>query len=501
MKDGSLLPNMFAAEAMADVWGSLPGLTWRTDLSLRITQCRGNAWPGTHFDAESLCGSAVSDLMSPDTRDEGVLVAHRRALSGERVPFAMILHGQTICGQVGPWRNEQGAVIGCLAMALVGPVPVVPWESIADDMIELALLLDFSGRICGAHGTSGRLHRHQVLDRPVFDFVPQDSREPLQQALKSVQETGRTTTLEMRFTRRYGESSWQSMRIGPVYQGGHMTGLVLFAADISPQKRAIEKLQAEENLLRDLLDLQDRERRMVAYEIHDGFIQDIVGARMVLQSLRPSLNAAGSGFLKSFDSAVMLLGRAINEGRRLISELRPMIIDEMGIVDALEYLIAEEEARGEITIGFTHRIQRERLPALLQATVFRIVREALNNARRHGSATAAEIRLTQIGNTVLILEIQDNGTGFDPDQVPADRYGLVSIRERAQLFGGGATIESDEKTGTRITVKLATDLVPTVRDGTPLESLRPDGGTHPDWNWDDSESVSRPSGTSRVEDA
>ena len=119
--------------------------------------------------------------------------------------------------------------------------------------------------------------------------------------------------------------------------------------------------------------------------------------------MRSTVSTSIPGCLKPFDSAVMLLGRAINEGRRLISELRPMILDEMGIVDALEYLIAEEEARGEMQIRLTHRIQCERLPALLQATVFRIVREALNNARRHGSATSADIRLTQIGNSDVHL--------------------------------------------------------------------------------------------------
>lgn len=481
MKDGMLLPNVFAAETSADLWDSLPGLTWLTDLSLRITDCRGTAGQDIPFDAASLCGLSVPELFGACTSNECIVAAHRRALDGEQVPFVMTLNGQTFRGQVSPLRKDD-AIIGCMVLALADLVPAVPWEEIADEMVELALFLDFSGHIRGAHGTSGRLHRHQVVHRPVFDFVPQDSHEPLREAMLTVQETGRTTTLEMRFTRRYGESSWQTMRIGPVRQAGQITGLVLFAADISQQKRAIEKLQAEENLLRDLLELQDRERRMVAYEIHDGFIQDIVGARMVLQSMQPTLCSSVPGCLKSYESALMLLGRAINEGRRLISELRPMIIDEMGIVDALEYLIAEEEARGEMQIRFTHRIQRERLPALLQANVFRIVREALNNARRHGSATSADIRLTQIGNTVLILEIQDNGTGFDPEQVPADRYGLVSIRERAQLFGGGATIESDGHSGTRITVKLATDHVPTVRDGAVPESERPDGGTHPDWH-------------------
>lgn len=84
----------------------------------------------------------------------------------------------------------------------------------------------------------------------------------------------------------------------------------------------------------------------------------------------------------------------------------------------------------------------------------------MSNARRHGAATRAEIRLTQIGEKCLVLEIQDNGVGFDLDTVPSDRYGLAGIRERAQLFGGGATIESGPDKGTRITVKLSLDVLP-----------------------------------------
>ena len=80
--------------------------------------------------------------------------------------------------------------------------------------------------------------------------------------------------------------------------------------------------------------------------------------------------------------------------------------------------------------------------------------------------------MTQIGKTSLILEIQDNGVGFDPDAVPADRYGLTGIRERAQLFGGGATIESAPGKGTRITVKLAIDVPPEASDD-----------SQSDWTW------------------
>lgn len=482
MIEGSHMLKALSASRVTEAWKSAPGLMWLVDPALRIVDLRGQLPAESARDAAALRGVTVAQWLETNESECAVVAAHRRALAGEHVSFSMTLHGQSFHGQTGPWRHDE-AIIGCVSMALSDPTPAVPWTSIADTMIDLVLFLDFSGRICEVHGTAGRLHRHQVLNRPVNDFIPPDSHEPLRQAMQTVRDTGRTTTLEMRFTRRYGESSWQMMRIGPIEQHGRMIGLVLLASDISPQKQALQKLQAEETLLRDLLELQDRERRMVAYEIHDGFIQDVVGARMVLQGMRPALHATAPGCLKAFDGAVTLLGQAVNEGRRLISELRPMIIDEMGIVDALEFLIAEEEARGELQIRFTHRIQQERLPALLQATVFRIVREAINNARRHGSATEASIRLTQIGNSTLILEIQDNGRGFNPDQVPADRYGLVSIRERAQLFGGGATIESNERSGTRITVKLATDVPPSVRDSAATDPDRPEGRTPPDWTW------------------
>ena len=168
-------------------------------------------------------------------------------------------------------------------LALAEPAPVVPWECIVDDMIELALFLDFSGRISEAHGTSGRSHRHQVVNRLVFDFVPADSHEPLRQAMqvgtghRTYNHPGDAICAPLRriiladHADRPGASIWPNDRTG-VGCRRHFA-----------QKQAIQRLQAEETLLRDLLELQDRERRMVAYEIHDGFIQDIVGARMVLQ--------------------------------------------------------------------------------------------------------------------------------------------------------------------------------------------------------------------------
>lgn len=446
------------------VAASIPGIVWSTDRALRVVTCQGAAVPRIVAAVGDLCGRTLCEIFGTTNAAFPPIAAHQQALSGTTGPVAFMLAEATYHGYVAPLRAE-GEIAGCVASMWNDPLLDMRRESILNTAQDLILFLGLDGTILEVNRTATGLPQDHVLNRPVYDFVPAESHEPLRRAIASVLETNRVAVLEVRFVRRFGESAWQLMRIGPMRLHGTIAGLVLLASDITQHKLAIQKLQAEEGLLRDLLELQDRERRMVAYEIHDGFIQEVVGARMILQGLRHSLDKVEPSATTRFDSAVALLAHAVNEGRRLISELRPMIIDEMGIIDALEFLIGEEEARGDMQITFTHRIECERLPALLQATIFRIARESLNNARRHGAATRVDIRLTQIGTRFLILEIQDNGVGFNPEAVPSDRYGLAGIRERAQLFGGGATIESSPQQGTRVTVKLSLEVPPDDHSG------------------------------------
>ena len=471
MSDGSQVSGVGDARWRGLVAESLPGIVWSTDTDLRIVTCQGSGLSTLFGAVGDFCGQTLFDVFGTTDSHFPPIAAHQRALSGISGPVVFTLASTTFHGHVAPLR-WQGEIAGCVTSVCDDLPKDARRESIVNTVLDLVLFLDTDGTIQEVNRTATGLPQDHVVHRPIYDFVPAESHEPLRQAIESVLETNRVAALEVRFVRRFGQPSWQLMRIGPIRLHGETTGLVLLASDITQHKLAIQKLQAEEELLRDLLELQDRERRMVAYEIHDGFIQDVVGARMILQGLKRSLVHVDAAVVKRFDSAVSLLAHAVNEGRRLISELRPMIIDEMGIVDAIEFLVGEEEARGDMEIKFAHRIQRERLPALLQATIFRIARESLNNARRHGAATRIDIRLTQVGTKYLILEIQDNGIGFNLDVVPSDRYGLAGIRERAQLFGGGATIESSPHKGTRITVKLALDVPP-----------EDHGADHPDWTW------------------
>jgi len=157
------------------------------------------------------------------------------------------------------------------------------------------------------------------------------------------------------------------------------------------------------------------------------------------------------------------LRKAIGEGRRMITTLRPMIIDEMGIIEAIHYLVAEEEATQRLNVTFTHDVRFGRLAPMLEGIVFRIVQESLNNVRRHAGVQDAEVRLQQTGS-MLLIEIEDRGAGFDPARIEDHHFGLEGIRERARLIGGKATIRSFVGHGTIVSVVLPIDLPPEWQD-------------------------------------
>jgi PAS domain S-box-containing protein len=222
--------------------------------------------------------------------------------------------------------------------------------------------------------------------------------------------------------------------------------------EIAERRRVEAELRAEQRLLEYLLADHERDRQLIAYEIHDGFVQDAVGAKMYLEASRRN-DAPEDGKSDELEMAARLLGQAIDEGRQLITGLRPPILDEQGIIQALNYLMNERRVPGVLDIEFEHDTQFDRLAPLAEGAIYRIVQESLTNIERHSQSDKALIRLTQVDGR-LRLEVRDWGIGFDPRQVVEDRFGLQGIRERARLLRGKATISSSPGQGCSITVDL-----------------------------------------------
>lgn len=219
--------------------------------------------------------------------------------------------------------------------------------------------------------------------------------------------------------------------------------------EITQRQRAEQELLDDHNALVYLLKAHERDRQLTAYELHDGLVQQIAAAVMHVDVLSRS---ADPTLAEQVAGIQQILRDAVAEARRLIGGLRPPMIDELGVMAALEYLVEQTRAKG-LKVRWRHDVQFERLPPLLEATVFRIVQEALHNVIRHSGSPRVQVTLRQVGEQIRI-EVRDWGTGFDARKAAHGRYGLRGIRERARLLGGRASIRSFPDRGTRIRVTL-----------------------------------------------
>ena len=223
--------------------------------------------------------------------------------------------------------------------------------------------------------------------------------------------------------------------------------------EIKKRQDTEKLLLKEQRHLRYLMELQDRDQRMVAYEIHDGLAQQLAAAIMQFEMFSRVTGHQATGVWKTFETGRAMLSESMREACRLINCLRSPILDELGVVAAIEDLISQNGNQEKPEIYFVHQFDRERLTPSLGNVIFRIVQESLTNARRYSQSDRLLVRLTQRDDYIRI-EVQDWGIGFNPKTVGDGHFGLEGIQERARLFGGSATIKSAVGKGTRIVVHL-----------------------------------------------
>ncbi len=236
-------------------------------------------------------------------------------------------------------------------------------------------------------------------------------------------------------------------------ESGAPSRLAVVITDITERQQAQEALQREHRTLKHLLQSSDHERQLIAYEIHDGLAQYLAGAIMQFDVYRHLKETRPKDAAKAYDAGVTMLRQGHFEARRLISGLRPPILDEEGIVAAIAHLVGEERRKKGPKIEYQSRVEFERLTPILENAAYRIAQEALTNACKHSQSKKVRVKLVQHGDQFRI-EVQDRGVGFRPEDVEEGQFGLAGIRERARLLGGKATIDSTVGKGTRIVVEL-----------------------------------------------
>lgn len=225
---------------------------------------------------------------------------------------------------------------------------------------------------------------------------------------------------------------------------------------------------AEAERVRLTIDAAEQERGRWARELHDDTLQNLAGLRVLLSGTRRK--AKRREVASQIDQAIERVDETIVEMRRLIADLRPAALDELGVEPAITSLVERFMSETGVAIDLHVELGKDpgpvdgRLSPDLESTIYRLVQESLTNATRHGGATRSIVEVIGEGDQILVRVI-DNGTGFNPVR-PGGGFGLLGMRERVSLAGGTIEITSSES-GTRIAATLpATPAAARDRPGT-----------------------------------
>lgn len=220
------------------------------------------------------------------------------------------------------------------------------------------------------------------------------------------------------------------------------------------------KVQAAQEGLRDYIgaitSAQEEERLRLARDLHDDTIQSVIALKQRVQLAQKSVKDQPSR--KTLTELETLAEQTIENLRRMTRALRPIYLEDFGLVTALEMLARETSQNGGIQIEFKKSGEEQRLAREIELALYRMAQEALSNVVRHSQATHAEVRIS-FEKKGVELEVSDNGIGFDMPKSPTDfaaqgHFGLLGIRERAELIGASLEVESALGRGSRLRVKV-----------------------------------------------
>ena len=236
-------------------------------------------------------------------------------------------------------------------------------------------------------------------------------------------------------------------------EGGNPFRVGVVISDITERKQTQEALQRQYQTLKHLLHSSDHERQIIAYEIHDGLAQQLAAAIMQFDAFDHLKETKPKQAADAYNAATTMLRQGHFETRRLIAGVRPPILDESGVVEAVAHLVHELGREKRPKIVNRSRVDFDRLDPTLENAIYRIAQEALTNACKHSKSEKVQVSLLQRGDR-LRIEIRDQGVGFSPKAIPKSHFGLEGIRQRARLLGGKCSIRSTPGKGTSITVEL-----------------------------------------------
>jgi len=307
-----------------------------------------------------------------------------------------------------------------------------------------------------------RCPREEAIGAPLDWFIPQRFRANHRNLVRDFGATGASSRrmgharVVMGLRRDGGEFPIEAS-ISQVVEGGHRLYTVILR-DVTERVAADEALRRSQAEVHELAvaasNAREQEKSRIARELHDELGQALTALKIDTTWLREHLGGAAPDVQHKLRAMQVLLDGTVAAARRISSELRPLMLDDLGLTAAAEWLTQNFSNRTGLPCELVLGAGDLDLPDPYATAVFRVLQESLTNVTKHAEATQVEVTLER-GDGEVVLTVRDNGRGFATgDPRNPGSYGLVGLRERALLVGGRVSVDSSPGEGTRVELRI-----------------------------------------------
>jgi len=297
------------------------------------------------------------------------------------------------------------------------------------------------------------------------DFSEQQVREAYEKAhtIQIQLSMNRQRELQLRERRNELERRLHSLK-DTIDRANHLvsqTTVVLnyLTSDLQSISEAIEDAKHKQEFGLRVIEAQEEERKRISREIHDGPAQML--ANMLLRSDLVEKVYHENGMeeaIAEMRTLKELVRDSLKEVRRIIYDLRPMALDDLGLIPTLKkYLSTIENYKGSPVITYRHIGEERRLPTNYEIALFRLIQESVQNALKHAKATEIQVK-SELRKNSFIATVKDNGVGFDIRSIREGAFGIVGMRERVSLLNGEISIHSKIGAGTLVIIQIPMQL-------------------------------------------
>ena len=299
--------------------------------------------------------------------------------------------------------------------------------------------------------------REEMMGLSLFHFMSEEGRRIAENNIEK-RKHGISEQHEFEFRKKNGQVVYTLLEASPIMESGIYKGSLAMITNISERKSAEEEVRKSQQELRQLSahlnTIREEEGTRIAREIHDELGQQLTGLKMDTYWISKKIKGEDIVVQKKLKGMIDLIDTTVNTVRRIASELRPAILDDLGLVAALEWQSQEFEKRTGINCKFNSTIDEVEIEKQVASGIFRIYQEALTNITRHSNATLVELFISNDSNKFSVV-VKDNGIGFDFSEIKTKKtLGLLGMNERAIMLDGELLIESKIIEGTTITLNV-----------------------------------------------